>query len=58
MKIMKFPFEIFFLGVKGEEIIWIKGKPFVVRTATKEDIERLGKGYFSVDSMGTEDVTG
>ncbi|MDQ0888147.1 hypothetical protein QFZ81_003235 [Paenibacillus sp. V4I9] len=37
------------LGTESEEVIWIKDRAFVVRPATNEDIERIGKGYFILD---------
>lgn len=32
-----------------EEIIFIKGHPFIIRPATENDVIRLGKGYFCMD---------
>jgi hypothetical protein len=43
------PFEAYLLDTDGEEVIWIKDRAFVVRPATNEDIERIGKGYFILD---------
>jgi hypothetical protein len=43
------PLEGYLLDTNGEEIIWIKDRTFVVRPATDDDIERIGKGYFTLD---------
>jgi hypothetical protein len=32
-----------------EEVIWIRGKAFLVRPASDNDIERVTKGYFCMD---------
>jgi hypothetical protein len=47
----KFPYEDHILSLKeGEEdVIVIKGKPFVVSPATEADVERIGKGFFVMD---------
>lgn len=37
------------LGEGEETIIVIHGQPFVVKRATEDDIERIGKGYFCMD---------
>ncbi|MGO4268227.1 hypothetical protein AB4Z22_00020 [Paenibacillus sp. TAF58] len=49
MNTVNTPFEAYLLDTDGEEVIWIKDKAFVVRPATNEDIERIGKGYFILD---------
>lgn len=49
-KTNKLPFEDYLLHSQDEEIIWIKGKAFIVRLATCSDIERLGKGYFTMSN--------
>lgn len=47
----KFPYEDHILSMKegDEEVIYIKGKAFVVSPATDHDIERINKGYFVMD---------
>lgn len=47
----KFPFEEHLLQMKEHEqdVIWIKGRPFIVQPATIDDIERINKGYFCMD---------
>ncbi|MBP1960867.1 hypothetical protein [Paenibacillus aceris] len=49
MKIVHVPFEDYLLDTNDEEVIWIKDRAFVVRPATSDDIERIGKGYFTLD---------
>ncbi|TFE24990.1 hypothetical protein [Cohnella luojiensis] len=49
-KTNKLPFEDYLLDSQDEEIIWIKGKAFIVRLATDNDIERIGKGYFTMSN--------
>ncbi|NRF95734.1 hypothetical protein HQN89_33445 [Paenibacillus frigoriresistens] len=44
MNTVNTPFEAYLLDTDGEEVIWIKDRAFVVRPATNEDIERIGKG--------------
>lgn len=48
---IKFPFEEHLLQMKEyeQEVIWIKGRPFIVQPATNDDIERINKGYFCMD---------
>lgn len=47
----KFPFEDHISSLKegDEEIIHIKGRPFVITPATEDDIERIKKGFFVMD---------
>ncbi len=47
----KFPFEEQLMQMKlhEEDVIWINGKAFLVRPATDNDVERIGKGYFCMD---------
>lgn len=49
MKAKNFPFEDYLMGAQDEEIIWLNDKAFVVRPATDDDIERIGKGYFVME---------
>jgi hypothetical protein len=57
MKAAKFPFEDYLLEAEDEEIIWIKDRAFVVRPATEDDIERVGKGYFSLEPLNNNEDT-
>jgi hypothetical protein len=57
MKAARFPFEDYLLAAEDEEIIWIQDRAFVVRPATEDDIERVGKGYFSLEPLDNEDTT-
>ncbi|WJH32945.1 hypothetical protein MJA45_10130 [Paenibacillus aurantius] len=36
------------LDSEKEEIVWIQGKAFVVKPATADDMERIGKGFFAM----------
>ncbi|KQX53923.1 hypothetical protein SAMN04487897_15111 [Paenibacillus sp. yr247] len=49
MKAVNLPFEDYLLDTHDEEIIWIKDRAFVIRPATDDDIERIGRGYFTLD---------
>lgn len=51
-----FPFEEYLLNAKDEEIIWIQDKAFVIKPATTEDIERIGKGFFVMDCTDKEEA--
>lgn len=56
MEPTKFPFEDHLMESQGEQIIWIKNRAFVIRPATEDDIERVGRGYFWLDdSRDTEE---
>jgi hypothetical protein len=57
MNASKFPFEDYLLDTQDEEIIWIQDRAFVVRPATAEDIERIGKGYFAMDHIDQDTNT-
>jgi hypothetical protein len=47
----KFPYEDHILSMQegDEDVIFIKGKPFIVAPATEADVERIGKGFFVMD---------
>lgn len=47
----KFPYEDELLQMKAgeEEVLFLKGRAFLVSPATDEDIERIGKGYYCID---------
>lgn len=47
----KFPYEDHILSMKegDEEVIYIKGRPFIVAPATEHDVERINKGFFVMD---------
>lgn len=32
-----------------QEVLWIKGKAFIITPASIDEIERIGKGYFCMD---------
>jgi hypothetical protein len=51
LKIEKFPLEDYLLGAKGEEIVWLEDRAFVVRPATDDDIERIGSGYCVMETQ-------
>ncbi|NOU91401.1 hypothetical protein GC102_37605 [Paenibacillus sp. LMG 31460] len=44
MKADNLPFEDYLIDTDDEEVIWIKNRAFVIRPATDDDIERIGKG--------------
>lgn len=41
--------QLFKLAPHEEEIIYIRGKAFLVRPADQADVERLAKGNFCID---------
>lgn len=47
----KFPFEdrILQLEEHEEDVIFIKGRPYLIKPATEDDIERVNKGFFVMD---------
>ncbi|MDQ0874241.1 hypothetical protein QFZ77_002900 [Paenibacillus sp. V4I3] len=49
MKAVNLPFEDYLIDTDDEEVIWIKDRAFVIRPATDDDIERIGKGYFTLN---------
>jgi hypothetical protein len=55
MKGNNFPFGGYLINATEEEIVWIRGRAFVVKPATEEDIERVGKGYFALESSESKD---
>lgn len=53
MEVKQIPFKDYLLDAEGEEIVWVEGKALLFRPATEDDIERVGKGYFSLDRENT-----
>ncbi|WP_192043451.1 hypothetical protein [Paenibacillus lycopersici] len=47
----KFPFEEDILNLaNGEEyVVFLRGRAFIIKPATNDDIERVGHGYYCMD---------